>query len=309
MQPSLISLKDFRLPGYPSASLILNGRPLSIFAEKVSDLTSGDEKISTVATGIATILYKWHPSALAAFLDLDPWFSLTWSCTLPSGTKFEIGRIRNRVTFGTLDADGEKWEVMLTFDILLSSDKRGKWVVNTRESMLGERDIESGEEAESLAQEWVKDLVAEQIWEAAKGVKHGFWVEYAPMDIFGDGIPICPDWLYASVDLERCTACKRKKGNGHTLGICARCGTAAYCAGSTTCQKRDWKVHKWTCTMSKEDRGQALKVSEKGGLIRWDMNHTMVEEGKEVQSENPNFAEPQLIRTRELKSATELHMV
>jgi hypothetical protein len=298
MQSSLISLNDFRLPGYPSAPLTLNGRPLSIFAENISDLSSPDDKLSTIAIGIATILYKWHPNALAAFLDLDPWFSLTWSCTLASGTKFEIGRVRNRVTFGTLDVDGEKWEFMLTFDIVSQGQNRGEWVVNTHESMIGEKDIANDEETKRLAEEWVRGLVAEQGWEAVKGVKHGFWVEYAPMDIFGDGIPICPDWLYHSVDLARCTTCKRKRDNEHKLGICARCGTAAYCTGSTICQKSDWKVHKWICTMSVEDRGQALKVSEKGGLIRWDRSHTMVEEGKEVQSENPHFAEPQLVRTR-----------
>jgi hypothetical protein len=298
MCPSLISLNDFRLPGYPSALLTLNGRHLSIFTENFSGLNFQDEKISTITIGIATILYKWHANALAAFLDLDAWFSLTWSFTLPSEAKFEIGRIENRVTFGTLDADGEKWEVMLTFDMMLDGENRGKWVVNTHESMIGERDIGSEEEVERLAEEWVRELVAKKRWEAAKGLKHGFWVEYAPMDIFGDGIPMSPDWLYASVDLGSCATCKRKKEDGYTLGNCARCGTAAYCAGSTTCQKSDWKVHKWICTMSVEERGQALKVSEKGGLIRWDTSHTMVEEGEEVQSENPNFAEPQLKHVR-----------
>ena len=235
-------------------------------------------------------------NALAAFLDLDAWFSLTWSVTLPSGAKFEIGRIQNRITFGTLDADGEKWEAMLTFDMMLDEKNRGKWVANTHESMLGGSDISNNEEVERLAEEWVRELVEKKSWEAAKGVKHGFWVEYAPMDIFGDGIPMSPDWLYASVDLARCTTCKRKKEDGYTLGNCARCGTAAYCAGSPMCQRSDWKVHKWICTMSAEERGQALKVSEKGGLIRWDTNHTMVEEGEEVKSQNPNFLEPQLKR-------------
>jgi hypothetical protein len=304
MSPSLIPLTDFRLPGYPSASVNLNGQPLCIFAEEDSPLSTiqlnnKNKSHSTLPTGIATILYRWHPNALAAFLDLDAWFSLTWSVTLASsnGTrKLEIGRIGNQITFGTLDASGDNWEVMLTYNIVLSGEERGTWVANLKESMVGEKDVESVDEAERLGEEWVRKAVSDRVWDAGKGVKHGFWVEYAPMDIFGDGIPMSPHWLYASLDLGICATCGKEEGDTGRLNRCGRCGTAAYCSG--VCQKNDWKVHKWVCTMSVEDRGQALKISENGGLVGWDTSKTMVAQGETVLSENPNFAEPQLKRQR-----------
>jgi hypothetical protein len=252
--------------------------------------------------GIATVLYRWHPNALAAFLDLDAWFSLTWSVTVStpaaSGekekTKFEIGRVQNQITFGTLDSTGENWQVMVTYNMVLEGDRRGQWVPNAHESMVGDQDVESEEEVEKLGKEWIEQMLKEKRWETGKGVEHGFWVEYAPMDIFGDGLPMSPHWLYASLDMGVCATCSRKWGGDMKMNRCARCGTAAYC--SAECQKTDWKVHKWICRMSLEDRGQVLKITEKGGLIRWDLGRTMVQPGEEVESENPNFAEPQLKR-------------
>jgi hypothetical protein len=46
-----------------------------------------------------------------------------------------------------------------------------------------------------------------------------------------------------------------------------------------------------------EDRGQAIKLSEKGGLIKWDVTKTYAKEEGEV-SENPNFEMPQLKRRK-----------
>jgi len=50
--------------------------------------------------------------------------------------------------------------------------------------------------------------------------------------------------------------------------------------------------------MSMEDRGQALKITEKGGLIMWDISKTYAQEGRGEESKNPNFAEPQLKRVK-----------
>ena len=94
------TLPDFRLPDYSDAPLTLDGHPLNIYKE---DIFSPDEdvviKSASIPHGIATILYRWHPIALTAFLDLDAWFSLTWTTTLPPSTpdagakKLEIGRV------------------------------------------------------------------------------------------------------------------------------------------------------------------------------------------------------------------------
>lgn len=51
--------------------------------------------------------------------------------------------------------------------------------------------------------------------------------------------------------------------------------------------------------MSAEDRGMAIKISEKGGLYKWDTERTMVPRGEEVESENPFFETIQLKRTRQ----------
>ncbi|KAJ8112963.1 hypothetical protein OPT61_g4805 [Boeremia exigua] len=300
------ALPDLRLPDYPDARLVLDGHPLSIFKE--NSFSAELEKIpkpASVPHGIATILYRWNPNALVAFLDLDAWFSLTWTVTLPPSTpnaaakKLEIGRVGGQITFGTLDSSGENWEVMLTYNVALASDekfKRGQWVPNTKESMLGEKDVKIAELVERLGDRWTQDAMKNKSWEAGKGVKHTFHVEYAPMDIFGDGIAMSPHLLYQSLDLARCTACNASS-DAKPLNRCGRCGTAAYC--SAECQKDDWRVHKWVCTMSVEDRGMAIKVSEKGGLYKWDTERTMVAKGEEVESENPFFETVQYKRTRD----------
>jgi hypothetical protein len=297
-------LPEFRLPDYPSASLSLDGLSLSVYKEDIfSEEQDAIKKIASVPHGIATILYRWHSNALAAFLDLDAWFSFTWTSTLPpakpgaEAKKLEIGRVGSQVTFGTLDSAGDNWEVMLTYNISSVTDEKfqkGQWVPNTKESMLGEKDIKVPELVDRLGSDWVAKAMRSEIWEAGKGVKHTFHVEYAPMDIFGDGIATSPHLLYASLDLSKCTTCGIST---RALNRCGRCGTAAYC--SSECQKEDWKVHKWVCTMSAEDRGMAIKISEKGGLYNWDTERTMVACGEEVESENPFFETVQLKRIRE----------
>lgn len=302
MTPANIPLDNFRLPDYPDVSINLDGHALSVCPEIADCGDLENEQKFVVPVGIATILYQWHPNALAALLDLDAWFSMTWSVTLPQPSaegavsKLEIGRVGNQITFGTLDSSGDNWEVMVTYNIVLEGEERGMWVPNVRESMLGERDTETPEEVKSWGENWVKDALANKRWEAAKGTKHSFHVEYAPMDIWGDGIPMSPHWLYAPPDLASCTSCERKEEDQCKLSRCARCGTAAYC--SAACQKQDWKVHKWTCNMNLEDRGQAIKLTEKGGLIGWDTTKTMAEPGSKTPSQNPHFAQPQLKRFR-----------
>ncbi|KAJ4355127.1 hypothetical protein N0V95_003209 [Ascochyta clinopodiicola] len=310
MAPILEHLEDFRLSDYPTAPLTLNGNSLSIYDEN-SSTTKQEQGLTTVPTGIATILYRWSPKALAAFLDTDAWFSLTWTVALPenkacgeSANQLEIGRVGNQVTFGTLDASGDNFKIMCTFNIALASEtaagverNRGEWVPNVRESMLGEADMKSGDEVKEVGAQWVEDVIAKKRWEAAKGVKHSFHVEYAPMDIFGDGIPMSPHWLYKALDLSKCTACNAEGSAAKPLNRCGRCGTAAYC--SSACQKEDWRVHKWVCTMSMEDRGQAIKISEKGGLYKWDTARTMAAKGEEVVSDNPFFETMQSKRTRD----------
>ncbi|KAF1931897.1 uncharacterized protein M421DRAFT_417635 [Didymella exigua CBS 183.55] len=299
-------LPNFRLPDYPDVPLILDGHPLSIYQKDIfSKEQDAIKKTASVPHGIATILYRWHPNTLAAFLDVDAWFSFTWTATLPlaqpgaEAKKLEIGRVGSQVTFGTLDASGENWEIMLTYNVSSTTDDtftRGQWVPNTKESMLGERDVKIPELIERLGSDWVAKAMRSKSWEAGKGVKHTFHVEYAPMDIFGDGIATSPHLLYASLDLGKCTTCGTS-AEVKALNRCGRCGTAAY--SSAECQKEDWRVHKWVCMMSAEDRGMAIKISEKGGLYKWDTERTMAVRGKEVESENPFFETVQSKRIRE----------
>jgi hypothetical protein len=300
METRLSYLSDFRLPDYADAPLHLNGAPLSII-----DTSTFTPEISTntltSAIGLATLLYKWHPDALAAFLDLDAWFSMTWTLDITSTTpadssKLEIGRIGNQITFGSLDSTGDNWTLMLTYNIILEGPDRGMWIPNPHESMLGEEDVTDPDEIERLGKEWVKDVISSKRWETGKRLRHRFFVEYAPMDVWGDGIAMSPHWLYASLDLSRCTACS--KSSSSSLSRCGRCGTATYC--SDTCQKVDWKVHKDVCNMSLEDRGKALKVTENGGLIGWDEEKTYSNEEGE-KSQNPNLPEGTVKRRKPAK--------
>lgn len=326
MEAKLTPLSDFRIPDYRSATLTLNGAPLSIVdtctLPSSESATNGTLTNITPAIGLATLLYKWHPHALSAFLDLDAWFSMTWTLTIspetPSGSKIEIGRIGNQITFGSLDGSGENWKLMLTYNVVLEDEdddanedgetksekesraaaggkekrKRGTWIPNTKESMIGERDVTSPALIERLAEKFVQRLVCERRWETGKGIKHAFCVEYAPMDVWGDGIPMSPHWLYTALDLSACTMCGAR---GVELQRCGRCGTATYC--SDKCQKGDWAVHKGVCQMSLEDRGQAIKLAEKGGLVRWDEEKTCAREQGE-SSQIPYFEVKQRKRVR-----------
>ncbi|KAF1831005.1 hypothetical protein BDW02DRAFT_75734 [Decorospora gaudefroyi] len=285
---TLIPLPSFRLPDYPDTPLHLNGAPLSILNTTTTTTTT-----LTPATGLSTILYNWHPNTLSALLDPDAWFSLTWTRSAPQQT-IEIGRIRNQITFGTLSADGTTWLLMLSYNIVPSGPARGTWVPNCGESMQGCDFVAGPELVDELAQELLTRLLRERVWETGKGVVHRFYVEYAAMeDVWGDGIAMSPHWLYEAPQLVRCTNCGCGAEDGLlALKRCGRCGTAAYC--SDWCQRVDWKVHKHICGMSLEERGQALRISGKGGLVAWGEREGV--EGEE--SANPNFERPQRKRRR-----------
>jgi hypothetical protein len=299
MPSGQVILEEFRLPNHPNARTQLDRLPLSVV-----DITDSTENIDTsdltAAVGIATVLYNWCPDALAAFLDLDAWFSFTWTLAIQQGeadeTNIEIGRVGNQITFGTLDKDGDNWSLMLTYNISLEGEDRGKWVPNPKESMKGDDDVTDPKEIDALSREFAKELVKEKRWTTGKKMRHKFYVEYAPMDVWGDGIPISPHWLYKSLDLYACTTCGTKQSEAKPLQRCGRCGTATYC--STGCQRKDWAVHKHICSLSLEDRGQMLAITEKGGLIHWDEKRTFAEERSGEESKNPNFVGQQLKRCR-----------
>lgn len=299
MKSNLIFLDDFRLPDYPTASLTLDCSRLSIInTDDCTEETSSSDL--TVPIGLATIFYNWCPESLAAFLDLDAWFSLTWNLSIhdgePDETRVEIGRVGNQITFGTLDKDGQNWMLMLTYNVTMDGAEKGKWVPNRKESMEGDEDVTDVKRIDQLGRECVRDLVLRKRWETGRKTRHRFYIEYAPMDVWGDGIRMNPHWLYRALDLNECTTCRTTANNAESSSLqrCGRCGTAAYC--SDLCQRKDWAVHKDICTMSMEDRGQALKITEKGGLIAWDPQKTFAEVESLEQSKNPNFREPQLKR-------------
>ena len=79
---ALTPLPSFRIPDYPNAPLLLNQQPLSILSldDALPQPPNIKQNIIPPELGLATVLYKWHPTALTAFLDLDAWFSLTWTC-------------------------------------------------------------------------------------------------------------------------------------------------------------------------------------------------------------------------------------
>ncbi|OAK93473.1 hypothetical protein IQ06DRAFT_330698 [Phaeosphaeriaceae sp. SRC1lsM3a] len=292
---SIKILEGFRLPDHPDAALQSNRAALSVVDVEAENGASDLSEV-TPAIGIATVLYHWCPDALAAFLDLDAWFSFTWTVAIRQGeadeTNIEIGRVGNQVTFGTLDKDGDNWTLMLTYNIAMEGTERGAWIPNPKESMEGDNDVTDTDEIEKLSRVFANDLVRERRWATGKKMRHKFYIEYAPMDVWGDGIPMSPHWLYKALDLSRCTTCS--SDNESTLQRCGRCGTATYC--SSTCQRRDWAVHKHICSLGLEDRGQMLAITEKGGLINWDKTRTYAIEGSGEESRNPNFVEPQLKR-------------
>jgi hypothetical protein len=295
----IVSLNDFRLPDHPDARLQLDRQPLCI-ADVEASPDNTDASELTAAIGIATVLYYWCPDALSAFLDLDAWFSFTWSLAIQQGeaneTNIEIGRVGNQITFGTLDKDGNDWTLMLTYNISMEGQDRGAWIPNPKESMKGDEDITDTKEIDTLSHGFVKDTILQKRWSTGKKLRHKFHVEYAPMDIWGDGIPMNPHWLYKSLDLSACTVCEKKTEEKSPLQRCGRCGTATYC--SSECQRKDWAVHKHICSLSLEDRGQMLAITEKGGLIGWDPERTFAVGGRGEESKSPNFAEPQLKRCR-----------
>lgn len=242
----------------------------------------------------------------------------------------------NQITFGTLDGSGEEWKVMITFNVGLGDgsdgedegegedeggkdehggkreSRRGGWIVNRKECMQGERDVTDIQEIEILAQEMGKTWVEDKVWQTGKGVKHEFYVEYAPMDIWGDGIAMNPGWLYESLDLGKCSGCdasasaslsahdsretQLKDSSPTQLSRCGKCGTATYC--SSACQKKDWPVHKHICSLGLEERGQMLAITQKGGLIAWDKERMYAREGSGEMSKNPFLEEGTVKRWR-----------
>ncbi|KAI5203095.1 hypothetical protein E4T39_04291 [Aureobasidium subglaciale] len=262
MGTKFIPLEHTRIPGFPDAPLHLDRAPLQIIDD--DDFTEKtDTSNLTTAIGIATVLFRWSPEALYAFLDTDAWFSFTWTLTISGSQKIEIGRVENQITMGTLDESGDKWKLMLTFSVASEGADRGAWIPDVKESMLGYTDLTSAAQIEKLGRSFVRDLCLKQRWFTGKNMKHELFVEYAPMDIWGDGIAMNPHWL---------------------------CGTAAYCSGLH--QKLDWPIHKAICNLGLEERGQMLKITENGGLVAWDSTKTVGDYEGEM-SKNPNFITPQ----------------
>ncbi|KAH0288345.1 hypothetical protein M436DRAFT_40732 [Aureobasidium namibiae CBS 147.97] len=300
MGPKLLSVDSTRIPGFPGAPIHLDRAPLRIIDDADANFDKDtDTNDLTTAIGITNVLYRWCPFALHAFLDIDAWFSFTWTLTIQDEMKIEIGRVENQITIGTLDAAGEKWTLMLTFNITTEGPQRGAWVPNPGESMLGDNDLTDPAQIDRLGREFVRDLCLKERWTTGKKMQHQLFVEYALMDPFSDGIPMNPHWLYKSLDLSLCTKCGIHK-DAKSLQRCGRCGTAAYCCPSH--QKQDWPVHKSICNMSLEDRGQMLKISQNDGLIGWDLSKTVFDEDEddeETLCKNPNFVTPQLKRARQ----------
>ncbi|CZT17860.1 uncharacterized protein RCC_03696 [Ramularia collo-cygni] len=267
MVVNYITLEHIRLPGHAENPLLLDNSPLRILDG--TSLEGNDADLST-ANGTATILYNWCPEALFALLDIEAWFSFTWTVTLEDETKLEIGRIRNQVTMGKLDKEG-LWKVMITFNIsqLENGLYQGSWMPNTEETMLGDQNVDDPKEIERLGREFVAELIKQRRWLTGKKIRHEFFIESLSlgMDPWDDGLAMNPHWLYETLDLARCSTCKSGGQHGKSLNRCGRCGTAAYC--SSECQQKDWSVHKAVCAMSAEDRGKALRYSQNGGLVNW----------------------------------------
>lgn len=289
------SIGGARIPGRPNAQLQLNASPLQIADEGLT--AQSDTSDLSADIGVATVLYRWCPEALYAFLDLDAWFSFTWNVTLnpdeSDETKLEIGRVRNEITMGVLENGGETWKVMVSYTICKSDAERSRWIPNPGESMLDARELTCAATVDDLGRDFVKQLVVERHWLTDRKVQHQMFVEYAPMDIFGDGIAMNPHWLYRTLDLAVCTT--SGCANRSALRRCSRCGTATYC--SDKCQRTDWAVHKSICNMAPEERGKALHLTRDGGLINWGRSKTVDDgSGDDVMSDNPHFVEPQTKR-------------
>ena len=302
MATEFIVLDHTRIPGFPDAPIHLDRAPIQIIDD--DDFTEEtDTSNLTIAVGITTVLFRWSPDALYAFLDIDAWFSFTWTVTIEDEMKIEIGRVENQITIGTLDKGGNKWTLMLTYNIEEDGPNRGAWVPNPHESMLGDDDLTDPAQIDNLGREFVRDLCLKERWFTGKKIKHQLYVEYAPMDIWGDGIAINPHWLYDSLNLSACTTCDE---SNRSLKRCGRCGTAAYC--SPMHQKLDWPVHKSICTMDLEQRGQILRITQHGGLIGWDLSKT-VGDHETKMSKNPNFVTPQSLRQVDTDHGDHVHTV
>jgi hypothetical protein len=193
-----VKLDNFRLPDHADATLQLDSAPLCV-ADIEAFTENTDNSKLTAAIGIATILYNWCPDALAAFLDMDAWFSFTWSLTIQQGeadeTNIEIGRVGNQVTFGALDKDGDNWTLMLTYNISIEGLDRGAWIPNPKESMKGNDDITDPTEIDRLSRGFVRSMILEKRWTTGKKLRHKFHIEYAPMDVWGVSKAPCTDCM------------------------------------------------------------------------------------------------------------------
>lgn len=242
---ALLPLPNLRIPGHPNQPLYLDGKPLTILDESAipspPDTNDNNKKIEnlTPAIAIATVLYKWHPSALFALLDLSAWFSFTWTLTLADGKKIEIGRIRNQISMGTLDEDG-LWEMMVSFTMqpggadhsvddgsssVSNYDNDGGggggiWHPNPSETIFPSDDDNktsspsTPEETLQLATTFLQDVIMQRRWllppaGQQKGCLHEFFIEsrHLGMDPWGDGMRMNPHWLYHSLDRGVCTVC------------------------------------------------------------------------------------------------------
>ncbi|PPJ54978.1 hypothetical protein CBER1_05640 [Cercospora berteroae] len=191
---ALLRLHDFAIPGRPDKTLRLDGQPLSIVDEKTFNAEC-DSSALTPAIGVATVLYNWCPEALLALLDTESWFSFTWTLTINQGedneTKFEIGRIRQQVTMGTLEKEG-LWKVMVTYDMTSTGHESMKcpWQPNIEETMVDDKNVEDAAEVHRLGVSFVEDMILHRRWLTGKRMRHEFFVEspHIGMDPWEDGM-------------------------------------------------------------------------------------------------------------------------
>lgn len=205
-------------------------------------IRSGEEACSA-AHAVATTLWRWHPSALRAFLDYERFYTVEWIShqkTPEKDSTLIIARHSRHITLGTYKTKTLEWKLQATYQMPLA----GPWIpLAGYGSVLG--DAETADDVMYLGDCIGRGLLRKECWEpeGADG-----YIELC----IGDNLGRCdrgcsPQRLYHARSKLACTVCKQRvETRLEPMAKCPECGQAKYC--SIKCRELDENVHKGLCS-------------------------------------------------------------
>ena len=205
---------------------------------------SWDEECSA-PHAVATILWRWHPSALRAFLDRRRFYCVQWfyKKTLREDSILTIARHDRHITLGTYEAVTLDWKLQARYQMPTS----GPWIPVAGEgSELGP--TEDPDDVVYLGDCIGRSLLRNERWKPEKS--EGSYIELCIIANENGGWErgCDPHWLYCRYSETLCAVCKCKLGQGvYKLKRveCEKCDRVQYC--STKCRREDENVHIGLC--------------------------------------------------------------